>query len=123
MLSTFLALLALSLPTGMLMMHLVRAALASTSTPGVPAEHEASPLINLSRVGIGFALTVLAVTIGRELAGRGLADVGLASLATFCVVIAWGFWAQGMRSRWSPALVLFSSAAAGLFLGMGAPSW
>ena len=81
-------------------------------------------MIDLGRVSLGFGVSLLAMAVGRELAGYDqLRGIELSTLVTFCSVIAWGIWAQGERSGWSPTVVLLGTAVASGLLGATEPSW
>ena len=115
--STLIAALALGIPTVLLALHLLRAAVVR-----VRGSHPEVPLVDLDRVGLGFAVSVLALALGEVITRRdGMGNAGLASTVTFCAAIAWGFWAQGARSRWSPAVILLVSAVAACLVGAVAP--
>lgn len=119
------AMIALGIPTLMLLTHAARLALvAATPTPGHADDGNRLPFIDVPEVGIGFAVSLVSVAVGRHIAGHEfLRGIHVANLSTFCLAIAWGFWAHGTRRRWSSRLILLGSASAGCLLGVYATSW
>lgn len=101
---TLIAILVLGIPTLMLAAHAVRVA----AQPRLGARGGSSvPFIDLNSVGLCFAACLVGAAAGRVLSGHdALKGVSIASLFTFCAVIAWGVWAQGTRSHASPAPIL-----------------
>jgi hypothetical protein len=119
--SALIATLCLGIPTLLLAVHAIRVAIEGRA--GYSGGSDV-PLIDLRAVGLGFAVCVVSVAVGRQLASHpAIAGPSLASLFTFCVAIAWGLWAQGARSHQSSTVILLGSAVAAGLLGLTAPSW